>query len=271
MQQMTIQELIGDESNPEYDAFVEKFKPKKTTDDCYTPPLVYEAVADWVAKTYGVEKARFVRPFYPGGDYEAYAYQPTDIVVDNPPFSIVAQIANFYCSRNIPFFVFVPGLTGIGNRRGATTLAVGVAITYENGAEVNTSFLTNLEQEFVVRSCPELYDVVKQADQQSQMQHKKSVPKYKYPDNVVTLAQMNYMSAHGVGYGVRKNEAVAVRGLDAQRAAGKKIFGGGLLVSEKAAAEKAAAAKAAAEKADAMLWELSAKEKDIVAALSATR
>lgn len=22
----------------DYDAFVEKFKPKKTTDDCYTPP-----------------------------------------------------------------------------------------------------------------------------------------------------------------------------------------------------------------------------------------
>ena len=28
----------------DYDAFVEKFKPKKTTDDCYTPPLVYDAV-----------------------------------------------------------------------------------------------------------------------------------------------------------------------------------------------------------------------------------
>lgn len=32
----------------DYDGFVEKFKPKKTTDDCYTPPLVYEAIADWV-------------------------------------------------------------------------------------------------------------------------------------------------------------------------------------------------------------------------------
>lgn len=25
----------------DYEAFVEKFKPKKTTDDCYTPPHVY--------------------------------------------------------------------------------------------------------------------------------------------------------------------------------------------------------------------------------------
>lgn len=26
------------EENKEYETFVEKFKPKKTTDDCYTPP-----------------------------------------------------------------------------------------------------------------------------------------------------------------------------------------------------------------------------------------
>ena len=33
--------------NQDYDEFIEKFKPKKTTDDCYTPPLVYEAVLGW--------------------------------------------------------------------------------------------------------------------------------------------------------------------------------------------------------------------------------
>lgn len=27
-----------------YEQFVEKFKPKKTTDDCYTPPLIYNPV-----------------------------------------------------------------------------------------------------------------------------------------------------------------------------------------------------------------------------------
>ena len=30
-----------------YDEFVDKFKPKLTTDDCYTPPIVYEAVLKW--------------------------------------------------------------------------------------------------------------------------------------------------------------------------------------------------------------------------------
>lgn len=36
--------------DPEYEAFVEKFKPKLTTDDCYTPDNIYEAVASWVAE-----------------------------------------------------------------------------------------------------------------------------------------------------------------------------------------------------------------------------
>ena len=40
----------AESENAEYEAFVEKFKPKKTTDDCYTPPEVYEAVADFVAE-----------------------------------------------------------------------------------------------------------------------------------------------------------------------------------------------------------------------------
>lgn len=84
------------DDNPEYDKFVEKFKPKKTTDDCYTPPNVYEAVAQWVAREYGLEPSRFVRPFYPGGDYEHHEYPAGCVVVDNPPFSIITPILRFY-------------------------------------------------------------------------------------------------------------------------------------------------------------------------------
>ena len=38
-----------DETSEDYKAFVEKFKPKKTTDDCYTPANIYEAVLEWAA------------------------------------------------------------------------------------------------------------------------------------------------------------------------------------------------------------------------------
>lgn len=34
----TFQMGIRQQTIDDYDAFVEKFKPKKTTDDCYTPP-----------------------------------------------------------------------------------------------------------------------------------------------------------------------------------------------------------------------------------------
>lgn len=51
----------------EYAAFIEKFKPKKTTDDCYTPANIFEAVLEWVVKEYGIDPEKVVRPFWPGG------------------------------------------------------------------------------------------------------------------------------------------------------------------------------------------------------------
>lgn len=91
--------------NPEYEAFVNKFKPKKTTDDCYTPPKVYEAVKDWVCEEYGVNPDNIVRPFYPGGDYENFSYPKGCVVLDNPPFSILAKICEFYLDCEISFFL----------------------------------------------------------------------------------------------------------------------------------------------------------------------
>lgn len=94
------------DDNPEYDAFTEKFKPKKTTDDCYTPPLVYDAIRDWACSEYGIDPACIVRPFYPGGDYERFDYPDACVVLDNPPFSILSKICEFYIDRGIAFFLF---------------------------------------------------------------------------------------------------------------------------------------------------------------------
>ena len=52
-----------------YEEFVEKFKPKKTTDDCYTPPLVYDAIKDWACEEYGINPEKIVRPFWPESLY----------------------------------------------------------------------------------------------------------------------------------------------------------------------------------------------------------
>ena len=106
--------VYGGENTTEYKEFEDKFKPKKTTDDCYTPDNIYETVADYVATRFKVDRNKFVRPFYPGGDYEKYNYMSDSIVVDNPPFSILAQIVKWYQSQGIKFFLFAPGLTIIG-------------------------------------------------------------------------------------------------------------------------------------------------------------
>ena len=266
--QATIHEMLeGSDSTTEYDAFVEKFRPKRTTDDCYTPPLVYEAVAGWVEKTYGVDLGQLGRPFYPGGDYENFPYNSRDIVVDNPPFSIASQIVKNYCKRGIRFLLFCPGTTGLFkgiDTIPVTILATGAAIVYANGANVNTSFVTNLETEYVVRSAPDLLMAVEAASREEEKKQKVQLPKYIYPPHVVTLTQLNYFSKHGTVYGVRRGSCVRIAAMDEQRKYGKVCFGGGLLVSEKAAAEKAAAEKAAAEKAAAISWRISARERDIV-------
>lgn len=41
----------------EYLDFISKFAPRKGSDDCFTPPKMYDAVLNWVCKRYGVERA----------------------------------------------------------------------------------------------------------------------------------------------------------------------------------------------------------------------
>ena len=91
-----------------YEEFVEKFKPKKTTDDCYTPPSIYAVIRDWTCKEYGIDPSKIVRPFYPGGDYEHYDYPADSVVIGIPPFFenhillifIFLSINDYYCNSN---------------------------------------------------------------------------------------------------------------------------------------------------------------------------
>ena len=123
-----------------YEEFVEKFKHKKTTDDCYTPPEVMEIINSYVEKKYGFNRENFVRPFYPGGDFENYPYKKDDIVVDNPPFSILQKIVNFYNEHNIKFFLFADARTGM--REGACAIFFKwKTIEYENGT-INPKYRT---------------------------------------------------------------------------------------------------------------------------------
>ena len=256
-----------EEGNDEYNDFLEKFEAKKTTDDCYTPDVVYDAVAGWVAEEYGVKRENFVRPFYPGGDYQNEKYAEDAIVVDNPPFSILAEILRFYDEHGIKFFLFAPTLTLFSSSSSSScALCCGVAVLYENGASVNTSFLTNLEDNRL-RSCPELYRRVSDAVDEYRKEIKKELPKYDYPYEVVLSTGIAYLSKYGEEFKVSREESEHIRQLDSQKESGKELYGSGYLISERAAAERAAAERAAAERANAHVWALSDREMEIIKGL----
>lgn len=257
------------DDNAEYEAFLNKFKPKKTTDDCYTPPLIYETVKDWACEKYGIDESKIVRPFYPGGDYERCDYSGGKVVLDNPPFSILARICEFYLDRGIPFFLFAPGLTAFSGRSVVMRMNHIVCeadIVYDNGAVVHTAFVTSFGDGIIAQTAPDLHAKIEQAMRRIMAEGKKELPKYTYPDHVLTAAMLQRYSKYGVEMAVRREDCTPISVLDAQKEHGKAIFGGGLLLSKKAAAEKAAAEKAATH-----VWELSSRERQIVETLGGER
>lgn len=153
----------GREGDEAYGEFVDKFKPKLTTDDCYTPQPVYDAVRDWACAEYGFAPSAIVRPFKPGGDYKAEEYPDGCVVLDNPPFSILSEIVGFYSERDIRFFLFAPCLTLFSaGRGGANYIAANADVVCENGAIVRTGFITSMGR-WRVDTAPDLYDAIMRA------------------------------------------------------------------------------------------------------------
>ena len=252
----------------DYEGFVDKFKTKKTTDDCYTPPAVYEAILRYVCERCGIAGRTIVRPFYPGGDYEHAEYPAGCVVVDNPPFSIISQIVRFYLNRGIDFFLFAPHLTLFSADLACTRIVCGVDIIYENGAKVKTSFMSNMFGDAGIIGDPVLLELLKRINENNRA----NPVLYDYPPHVLTVSMVQKWVLQGIGIEIKRRDLAFCRGLDCQHRHGKAIFGSGYLLSEKAAAEKAAAEKAAAEKAAAekrnvIKWELSSREWEIVQSL----
>ncbi|MBQ1754134.1 MAG: ParB N-terminal domain-containing protein, partial [Bacteroidales bacterium] len=263
------------EGNDEYNEFLDKFEQPKTTDDCYTPDNIYEVVADFVEEKYKASADNFVRPFYPGGDYQAQHYKKTDIVVDNPPFSILAEIVDFYIENGVRFFLFAPALAALNYAKRDTVAAIclNASVTYENGASVSTSFITNMEPpEIIAYTDPDFAGRIDEVNDINEKAMRKSLPKYDYPYEVLTSAKMGWLTKYGQKLTYKRTDAIFIRALDAQKEQGVGIYGGALLLSERAAAERAAAERAAAERAAAeraaaTVWKLSDRELEIVKGL----
>jgi len=258
----------GREGAEGYDEFVDKFNEELplTTDDCYTPPEVYDLVRKFVdEKVAPLEGRKIVRPFFPGGDYEDLTQYPAGcVVLDNPPFSIYSKIVRFYLEHGIDFFLFGPQLTLLVHGADVCYCVFNVSIVYENGALVNTGFVTNLRNDLRIWVDHELRDAVRKAQKNDP-----TTPVYEYPAECVSSAVLGKI-ANGGDLQIRADECVYIRNLDGLKEMGKSIFGSGFLISSSAAEKARAAAekaRAAAEKARAVKIELSPREKAIVAEL----
>ena len=228
----------------DYEKFISKFKAAKTTDDCYTPQPIYEAVVDYVfEKAQLPEDTEIVRPFRPNGDYTAEEYPDGCVVIDNPPFSILSKIIRFYVGRGIKFFLFAPALTLFSSSSSYCTKVVcGVTVTYANKAKVSTSFVTNIYGDNAIICDNELYRRIKEVDDSLTAASSKELQKITYPDNVVSAALLQKI-AKRLTYVIPADQIRHIK-----TAGGVAIFGGGFLLSSKAAAERAAAERAAATK-----------------------
>lgn len=213
---------------------------------------------DFVIEEYGIDENKVVRPFYPGGDFENFDYSEDCVVVDNPPFSILTKIIDFYVERKIKFFIFAPALTLFSGRQNVTYLAMGITIEYENKAKVCTSFVTNLD-DALIRTVPKLYRSIESVN----VKPSKAITKYEYPDNLLTASMLTPLNKAGIDFSVGKDDLCHfIRALDAQRSLGKSIFGAGYLISNEKAKELKAKELKAKDKA--VTLELSEREKEII-------
>jgi hypothetical protein len=264
----------------DYDGFLDKFEIKKTTDDCYTPKEVMDIVIGYVNEKYPLKGKKIIRPFFPGGDFESIEYPEDCVVIDNPPFSIITKICRYYLANNVKFFLFCPHLTAFGADIDCTHIIASADITYENGATVKTAFVSNIFGDAKIIGDAGLHEKFEELKRKNRV----SLPKYEYPQNIITVSKVAYCVEKGISLTVDKSQLQHCRILDAQKKHGKGLFGSGFIASDfvaeeaaKAAEEAAKAAEEAAKAAEeekkrlSVFWELSDREKGIVQSLNQSK
>lgn len=232
---------ISTESEKMYKYCVTNGRNINSTDECYTPPAVYDTVLDYAVERYQLQGKHIVRPFIPGGDYQKYAYDKNDVVIDNPPFSMTTKITNWYIDHNIPFFLFVNGLYGVSLSRGlhgkATVIVTNSNVSFYNkGSEkrIKLGFVTNLDpKNIIIRGDAILTNKL------NGLVDKKSFKRFHYPDNVLKNNDILAALQRNVELKLTTDNCLFEDNLDyhkAQMHAKQQrfdVFGGGYLVNDK--------------------------------------
>ena len=147
------------------------------------------------------------------GDYKAFPYPNGAVVIDNPPYY-----------RGLPDHLRK-------RRKGRNIIC------------------DELQRRDCGETAPDLTKAINRENDRLIKANTKELPKYDYPMNVITAAMMQRYARYGVDLKIRADDCIQVGSLDAQKQAGKSIFGSGLLLCDRAAAVR---------------WELSNREKAII-------
>ena len=257
----------------DYEAYVAKFRDRadlpKTTDETYTPEDVYNAVVDYVDTIYPLEGKVVVRPFYPGGDYEHYNYPPNGVVIDNPPFSIIAKIVTFYMERGVPFFLFCCHNTSAWlTRSGATVIYTDLHIRFDNGAKIPIAFVTSLTPRYRAIASPKLRKAIMEAP--SQAEHRPKTQKsYTYPPNILLFSQVSVLAKGDEEFYIDKERSLTHSQYYRE---GKAGFGCNFLVDDLTAGEarrKADEARRKSDEARSIRLTLTEENEEVLAQLNA--
>ena len=220
----------------DYESFLAKFTDNpKTTDDCYTPKDVYEAVVKYVSTVVDMTDKVILRPFFPGGDYENAEYPENGVVIDNPPFSIFSKICAFYTLHKIPFFIFGPGLTIASCCRYCTAVIISNQIEFENGAKIKCNFASNLFGDALIMTAPLLNNLIDACPSQNKTVN---LPSYSYPEEVLAVSDMQTICSGDIDFSVSRSEGTIIRNLDLHPKKGG-LFGDHFLLAKAKAKAKA--------------------------------
>lgn len=249
-----------------YEEFISKFREEnkpRTTDDVMTPWPVYCAVRDYVIKKFRIpEDWEILRPFYPGGNFEAVDYSGgKKVVIDNPPFSKLSKILRFYEEREIPFFLFSDGKTVFCRLHSNPNHSVifGAKILYRQRVDVFSAFEINLLKPYTVCADSTLFEAVKAACPPRAKGARKF---YQWPRNVIIFSTLNRIAEHGKYFLIPPDEKEFVYSVG-----GCTTVGHLLLVSD-AIADQIEAIAPPIIRPDAVKVELDPKSAAIVARLN---
>lgn len=239
---------MSEKTTKQYDEFVAKFEKRQSSDDCFTPPLVYEAVVKYCERRFGIDRTKIVRPFCPGGDFENFDYPEDCYVIDNPPFSIMSRILKFFISHKIKYFLFTQSLTAFSCLRfnHTTLLYANETVIYDNKANVKTAFYHNLgDLDILFETDPAFSRELHIANDISQEKKPRPPQKIVLPDCILNTQKAAAISTR-LPITIRYNE-----GVFCSACGDYDIYGGGVLLSDAATKSvRAALDQIAAQKQD---------------------